>query len=179
MEPVREEALFGLALEKSADKRPAFLDVMCEGDPTLRQRLEALLAAHEQPDELLGNGVAAATVKATVKLDLMDAPDEAVGQTLGRYKLLERVGEGGCGVVYVAEQTEPVRRRVALKVIKLGMDTKQVVARFEAERQALAMMDHPNIAKVLDAGSIKFGQHLLHHSRLTIPTGHAATMLSN
>jgi serine/threonine protein kinase len=76
-----------------------------------------------------------------------------VGQTLGRYKLLERVGEGGCGVVYVAEQTEPVRRRVALKVIKLGMDTKQVVARFEAEQQALAMMDHPNIAKVLDAGT--------------------------
>ena len=73
-----------------------------------------------------------------------------MGQTLGRYKLLERVGEGGCGLVYVAEQTEPVRRRVALKVIKLGMDTKQVVARFEAERQALAMMDHPNIAKVLD-----------------------------
>ncbi|HVR36995.1 MAG TPA: protein kinase, partial [Methylomirabilota bacterium] len=70
----------------------------------------------------------------------------------GRYKLLEKVGEGGCGVVYVAEQTEPVRRRVALKVIKLGMDTKQIVARFEAERQALAMMDHPNIAKVLDAG---------------------------
>jgi serine/threonine protein kinase len=83
----------------------------------------------------------------------MDAPDEAVGQTLGRYMLLEKIGEGGCGVVYVAEQTEPVRRRVALKVIKLGMDTKQVVARFEAERQALAMMDHPNIAKVLDAGT--------------------------
>ena len=82
-----------------------------------------------------------------------EPPDEAVGQTLGRYKLLERIGEGGCGVVYVAEQTEPVRRRVALKVIKLGMDTKQVVARFEAERQALAMMDHPNIAKVLDAGT--------------------------
>src|SRR6185295_3309523 len=70
------------------------------------------------------------------------------------YQLLERVGEGGCGVVYVAEQTEPVRRRVAVKVIKLGMDTRQVVARFEAERQALAMMDHPNIAKVLDAGAI-------------------------
>ena len=84
---------------------------------------------------------------------LPEAPDEAVGKTIGRYKLLERVGEGGCGVVYVAEQTEPVRRRVALKVIKLGMDTKQVVARFEAERQALAMMDHPNIAKVLDAGA--------------------------
>ena len=88
----------------------------------------------------------------TIKLDLADAKDEAVGTTIGRYKLLERLGEGGCGVVYVAEQTEPVRRRVALKVIKLGMDTKQVVARFEAERQALAMMDHPNIARVFDAG---------------------------
>ena len=78
-------------------------------------------------------------------------------------------------MVYVAEQTEPVRRRVALK---LGMDTKHVVTRFEAERQALAMMDHPNIAKVLDAGMIKFGQHHLHYSRLTMPDGHAATMLS-
>ena len=85
-------------------------------------------------------------------------PDEAVGQKIGRYKILEKVGEGGCGVVYVAEQTEPVRRRVALKVIKLGMDTKQVVARFEAERQALAMMDHPNIAKVLDAGTTETGR---------------------
>src|SRR5271155_1811927 len=87
-----------------------------------------------------------------------EPPDEAVGQTLGRYKLLEQIGEGGCGVVYVAEQTEPVRRRVALKVIKLGMDTKQVVARFEAERQGLAMMDHPNIAKVLDAGATETGR---------------------
>ena len=92
-----------------------------------------MLAAHEQPDSLLPTQ--AETARRTIKLDLADAPDEAVGQTLGRYKLLERIGEGGCGVVYVAEQTEPVRRRVALKVIKLGMDTKQVVARFEAERQ--------------------------------------------
>jgi WD40 repeat protein/serine/threonine protein kinase len=83
--------------------------------------------------------------------------DEAVGQTIGRYKLLEKLGEGGCGVVYVAEQTEPVRRCVALKVIKLGMDTEQVIARFEAERQALAMMDHPNIAKVLDGGATETG----------------------
>src|SRR5579862_2745161 len=83
-----------------------------------------------------------------------EKPDDFVG----RYKLLEKVGEGGCGVVYVAEQTEPVRRRVALKVIKLGMDTKQVVARFEAERQALAMMDHPNIAKVLDAETTETGR---------------------
>jgi eukaryotic-like serine/threonine-protein kinase len=149
--PNREEVLFALALEKSAEKRAAFLDAMCDGNPALRQRLDALRAAHEQPETLLATQ--AETARLTIKLDLADAPDEAVGQTLGRYKLLERVGEGGCGVVYVAEQTEPVRRRVALKVIKLGMDTKQVVARFEAERQALAMMDHPNIAKVLDAGT--------------------------
>ena len=156
MNPNREETLFALALEKPAEKRAAFLDVMCDGDPALRQRLEALLAAHEQPETLLATQ--AETARPTIKLDLADAPDEAVGQTLGRYKLLERVGEGGCGVVYVAEQTEPVRRRVALKVIKLGMDTKQVVARFEAERQALAMMDHPNIAKVLDAGTTDVGR---------------------
>src|ERR1041384_7146647 len=156
MNPNREEALFALALEKPADKRAAFLDVMCEGDAALRSRLEALLAAHEQPETMLATQ--AETARPTSKVDLADAPDEAVGQTLGRYKLLERVGEGGCGVVYVAEQTEPVRRRVALKVIKLGMDTKQVVSRFEGERQALAMMDHPNIAKVLDAGSTETGR---------------------
>ncbi len=152
----REEALFAAALAKPLAERAAFLDGACHGAPALRTRLEALLAAHEQPDELLAAPADAA--RPTIKLDLADAPDEAVGQTLGRYKLLERVGEGGCGVVYVAEQTEPVRRRVALKVIKLGMDTKQVVARFEAERQALAMMDHPNIAKVLDAGTTELGR---------------------
>ncbi len=145
-----EAALFQLALSKPAAKRAAWLDAECDGDTARRQRLEALLAAHEQSETLLATQAAAA--RPTINIDLSDAPDEAVGQTLGRYKWLERVGEGGCGVVYVAEQTEPVRRRVALKVIKLGMDTKQVVARFEAERQALAMMDHPNIAKVLDAG---------------------------
>src|ERR1044071_9326245 len=146
-----ESALFALALEKPLTERSAFLQAVCGKDNVLRQRLQALLAAHDQPDNLAPTQAEAA--RPTIKLDLPDAPDEAVGQTLGRYKLLERVGEGGCGVVYVAEQTEPVRRRVALKVIKLGMDTKQVVARFEAERQALAMMDHPNIAKVLDAGT--------------------------
>ena len=156
MNPDREEALFALALETAPEKRAAFLDAMCEGDTALRLRLEALLASHDATLNPLATQVEAA--RPTIKLDLADAPDEAVGQTLGRYKLLERVGEGGCGVVYVAEQTEPVRRRVALKVIKLGMDTKQVVARFEAERQALAMMDHPNIAKVLDAGTTDVGR---------------------
>src|SRR5512133_2675878 len=152
----RESALFALALEKPLTERSAFLQAVCGKDNVLRQRLEALLAAHEQPETLLATQAEA--VRPTIKLDLADAPDEAVGQTLGRYKLLERVGKGGYGVVYVAEQTEPVRRRVALKVIKLGMDTKQVVARFEAERQALAMMDHPNIAKVLDAGTTDVGR---------------------
>ena len=121
MNPNREEALFELALEKPPEKQTAFLDAICDGDAALRERLEALLAAYDQPETLLATQAEAA--RPTIKLDLADAPDEAVGQTLGRYKLLERVGEGGCGVVYVAEQTEPVRRRVALKVIKLGMDT--------------------------------------------------------
>jgi tRNA A-37 threonylcarbamoyl transferase component Bud32 len=94
--------------------------------------------------------------RSTIKVEAV--PDEGLGQTLGRYKLLERLGEGGFGVVYVAEQKEPVKRRVAIKIIKLGMDTRQVVARFEAERQALALMDHPNIAKVLDAGATESGR---------------------
>jgi WD40 repeat protein/serine/threonine protein kinase len=154
MNPTREELLFQLALTKSAAERAEFLDRECGEDKALRARLNALLVAHDAPDEL----PSAPAVKATIKLDMSEAPDEAVGQTLGRYKLMERLGEGGCGVVYVAEQTVPVRRRVALKVIKLGMDTKAVVARFEAERQALAMMDHPNIAKVLDAGTTDVGR---------------------
>jgi WD40 repeat protein len=153
---VREAALFNLVLEKPVTERTAFLDAICEDDPALRQRLEALLAAHEQTEGALAEP--APSAKGTMKIEFAEAPDETIGQKIGRYKILEKVGEGGCGVVYVAEQTEPVRRRVALKVIKLGMDTKQVVARFEAERQALAMMDHPNIAKVLDAGSTEQGR---------------------
>ena len=90
--------------------------------------------------------------------DRPGAVDERIGTRIGRYKLLQRLGEGGCGVVYMAEQEKPVRRRVALKVIKLGMDTKNVIARFEAERQALALMDHPNIARVLDAGATETGR---------------------
>ena len=153
----RETALFQAAAQLSGAERTVFLNGACHGDPALRQRLDALLAAQDQPDSLPVKAAPAA--KATIKLDLApEPPDEAVGQTLGRYKLWERVGEGGCGVVYVAEQTQPVRRRVALNVIKLGMDTKQVVARFEAERQALAMTDHPNIAKVLDAGTTDVGR---------------------
>ncbi|MFN0054925.1 MAG: serine/threonine-protein kinase [Planctomycetales bacterium] len=151
MNPSREEALFALALEKPAEKRAAFLDAECEGDPALRQRLEALLAAHEEPESLAGPDK-------WLRLDDEAAPAEQVGSQVGRYKLLEKLGVGGFGEVWEAEQTESVRRRVALKVIKLGMDTQQVVARFEAERQALAMMDHPNIAKVFDAGTTELGR---------------------
>src|SRR3984885_10259041 len=148
--------LLAAALELPVDKRDAFLKGACLGDFALRQRLETLLAAHQEADQSPPSDAPA--VKATIKLDLAEAEDESIGKTVGRYKILEKVGEGGCGVVYVAEQPEPVRRRVALKVIKLGMDTKQVIARFEAERQALAMMDHPNIAKVLDAGTTETGR---------------------
>ena len=156
MNSTREELLFALALTKTVVERSVWIGRECDGDPALRARLDALLAAHEHPETLLATQ--AESARPTIKLEFADAPDEAVGQTLGRYKLLEQIGEGGCGMVYVAEQKEPVRRKVALKVIKLGMDTKQVVARFEAERQALAMMDHPNIAKVLDAGTTDVGR---------------------
>ncbi len=155
----REAALVGLALEKPVAERAALLDAVCGGDAELRERLQVRLAAHKEPGAPPEGLIPTPEAIATIKLDFPDAPaDEGVGTTLGHYKLREKVGEGGCGVVYVAEQTEPVRRRVALKLIKLGMDTREVIARFEAERQALAMMDHPNIAKVLDAGTTGSGR---------------------
>ena len=148
-----EEALLTLALSKPAPERAAFLERECGSDAALRQRIEELLAAHEKPGPLF-DPQAAASSSPTVLLPIEEGP----GTLIGRYKILEQIGEGGFGVVYVAEQREPVKRRVALKIIKLGMDTKQVVARFEAERQALALMDHPNIAKVLDAGATDTGR---------------------
>src|SRR5881398_2292677 len=154
----REEALFTLAVEKPAAERAAFLDRECSGDVELRQRIEALLGAHDKAEEFLNEPPAAVSAKTFVITTGMVPVTEKAGDRIGRYKLLQQIGEGGGGVVYMAEQTEPVRRRVALKVIKLGMDTKQVIARFEAERQALAMMDHPNIAKVLDAGTTETGR---------------------
>jgi serine/threonine protein kinase/WD40 repeat protein len=155
-EPNREAALFQAASQLAGKARASFLENACADAPALRERLEALLAADEQSRGALAEPAPARN--ATMKIELAEVPDEAIGQKIGHYKILEKVGEGGCGVVYVADQSEPVRRRVALKVIKLGMDTKQVVARFEAERQALAMMDHPNIAKVLDAGATESGR---------------------
>ena len=123
-DPQREPALFQAAAQLTGAARASFLDNACAGNSALRQRLEALLAAYEQTDGVLADS--SPTTTETMKTEFSDAPDETVGQRIGRYKILECVGEGGCGVVYVAEQAEPVRRRVALKVIKLGMDTKQV-----------------------------------------------------
>jgi eukaryotic-like serine/threonine-protein kinase len=150
----RQRELFLKALEKPTPaERAAFLEGACGDDVELRAAVEALLADHREDSFLEQPAVASpATVRIT------PPNDEQVGTVIGRYKLLEKLGEGGFGAVWAAEQREPVRRRVALKIIKLGMDTKQVVARFEAERQALAVMDHPNIAKVLDAGATDTGR---------------------
>ena len=151
----KAETIFTAALAFSAPERNAYLAGACGDNAALRQRVEALLRAHDAPQGFLPEQPAAGPPKSTM---VVTPVSEAAGTVIGRYKLLQQIGEGGCGVVYMAEQQEPVRRRVALKVIKLGMDTKQVIARFEAERQALALMDHPNIAKVLDAGATETGR---------------------
>jgi serine/threonine protein kinase len=158
-----EDALFFAALHiTDSEQRQVFLDQACLDDPALRESVEQMLAAHEDADRLIDRGwdaiaLAAAEVRdfsGTVDLQ----PDQQIGKRIGRYTILESLGEGGCGSVYLAEQNEPVTRLVALKVIKLGMDTRRVIARFNAERQALAMMDHPNIARVLDAGATETGR---------------------
>ena len=153
--PDRIEAIFQQALLKSQDERRSFLDGACLGDQPLRDRVDALLDAHDHESGFLP---ADGEEDETTTFDVEPSYSEEAGTTIGHYKLLEKLGEGGFGSVWAAEQREPVRRRVALKIIKLGMDTKQVVARFEAERQALALMDHTHIAKVLDAGSTETGR---------------------
>jgi WD40 repeat protein/serine/threonine protein kinase len=149
-----EETIFAEALGRgSTAEQAAYLDRACAGDEQLRRDVEALLAAHRGADDVLKHPLAAIDFNR-----LSSASSNGVGSTVGPYKLLERIGGGGMGVVYMAEQLRPVRRKVALKIIKPGMDTGQVIARFEAERQALTMMDHPNIAKVLDAGTTEAGR---------------------
>jgi serine/threonine protein kinase len=146
-------SIFNDALElDDPAARASYVNEACAGDTDLSERVKDLLHAHDE-----AGGFFSKTSKRTV-VDPGLPLTEKAGDTIRRYKLLEQIGEGGCGAVYMAEQKEPVRRRVALKVIKLGMDSKQVVARFEAERQALALMDHPNIAKVLDAGATASGR---------------------
>ncbi len=143
-----EQAIFEVARKiDSREARQSYLQQMCGEDRELNERVAALLGAYEESQSFLESPPA----------DLAATTDhrpiaERPGTVIGPYKLLEQIGEGGMGVVFMAEQTEPVQRTVALKIIKPGMDTRQVIARFEAERQALAMMDHPNIARVFDAG---------------------------
>jgi serine/threonine protein kinase/Flp pilus assembly protein TadD len=143
--------LAALALP-AAEEREAYLQAACAGHPALLGRLRELLSAHEETQGPLDRRPAALGVTADA------AHTEGPGTVIGPYKLLEQIGEGGFGVVFLAEQTQPVRRKVALKVVKPGMDTRQVVARFEAERQALAMMDHVNISRVFDGGATENGR---------------------
>jgi serine/threonine protein kinase len=146
-------AIFEQALEQPDwSDRTRFLKEACGSDAALRERVEALLKADEEAGGFLSHPSEERAQKNQGGLT------EKPGDHINRYRLLQQIGEGGCGVVYMAEQEQPMRRRVALKIIKLGMDTKQVVARFEAERQALALMDHPNIARVLDGGATEGGR---------------------
>lgn len=147
----RAQAIFEDIVDLATTDRNQALDQACRDDEPLRNQVASLLAAHDEAGQFMGEPT----------IDHVAAysePAEQAGTTIGRYKLLEKIGQGGFGDVYMAQQLKPVKRRVALKIIKLGMDTKQVIARFEAERQALALMDHPNIARVLDGGETDSGR---------------------
>jgi tetratricopeptide (TPR) repeat protein/serine/threonine protein kinase len=147
---MNEESIFLEALHKhTPEERAAFLDAACASDAELRRSVELLLKAHEKAGDFLH-------ADARPSPTIGDPMRESAGSVIGPYKLLQPIGEGGMGTVWMAEQTQPVQRKVALKLIKPGMDSRQVIARFEAERQALALMEHPNIAKVLDAGTFGF-----------------------
>ena len=162
-----EDSVFFAALHVTdAEQRRVFLDQACIDNPGLRAVVEEMLASQEDADRWIDRGYTAIVLSAEELPDAVPAgvvnerepADERIGKSIDRYMIMECLGEGGCGVVYLAEQEAPVKRLVALKVIKLGMDTRSVIARFDAERQALAMMDHPNIARVLDAGATDTGR---------------------
>src|ERR1051325_6371101 len=144
--------IFDEAAERPASERAAFLDAACGADAGLRVQVDEMLGA------LGGATMAAFLASPEAAATVVPALREGPGTRIGPYKLLQQIGEGGFGSVFIAEQQTPVVRRVALKIIKLGMDTRQVIARFEAERQALAILDHPNIAKVFDAGATETGR---------------------
>jgi serine/threonine protein kinase/tetratricopeptide (TPR) repeat protein len=146
--------VFTEALQLPEHERAAYLERACGGDMELRRAVEALLQEHRLVGDFLEKSPHGLWTKAKAKIVGAEEP----GDRIGGYKLLQQIGEGGCGVVFMAEQTAPVHRKVALKIIKPGMDSKSVIARFEAERQALALMDHPNIAKIFDAGASQSGR---------------------
>src|SRR5262249_21681150 len=155
-DPRQAKAIFLQAVEEhDPDRWPAFLDQACAGRPELRRRVAALLEAHREA----GTAVLQAGDEGRPPCDGGEV--EQPGNVIGPYTFIERIGEGGMGTVWMAQQTEPVKRLVAVKLIKAGMDSKQVLARFEAERQALALMDHAHIARVLDAGTTAAGRPYL------------------
>ena len=161
----REKAVFCEAVEiTDLEQRRQFLDEACGSDKSLRQQVESLLALSQSAGDFFKECAPGLEGQPSDADEVLQAGEVGLGaeapetEAIGRYKLLQRLGEGGCGVVYMAEQEQPIRRRVALKIIKLGMDTRNVIARFEAERQALALMDHPHIARVLDAGATETGR---------------------
>src|SRR5437879_2420217 len=154
VDPNQAKAIFLEAVEKhDPDRWPAFLAQACADQPDLRRRVEVLLGAHREA----GTAQHQAPAEVPVPVDVSSSA-EGPGTMIGPYKLLQQIGEGGMGTVFMAEQTQPVQRKVALKIIKPGMDSHQIIARFEAERQALAMMDHVNIARVFDAGATESGR---------------------
>src|SRR5215470_16790750 len=155
---MRERDLFIDALQQAdPTARSAYLDAACAGDDALRNRVLELLAQHEKNESfLLDAPVPLPPGPPIATID--QSHSELPGTVIGPYKLLEQIGEGGMGTVWMAQQTEPVKRLVAVKLVKAGMDSRQVIARFEAERQALALMDHPNIAKVFDGGTTATGR---------------------
>ena len=155
-EQLDERAIFSdrAANRSRRTSAPTYLRQVCGDDHALRDRVETLLQAHERRQAAFSNRPRQALPPPSTARPSLERP----GTQIGPYKLLEQIGEGGMGVVYVASQQEPIRRKVALKIIKPGMDTREVVARFEAERQALALMDHPNIAKVFDGGATDAGR---------------------
>jgi serine/threonine-protein kinase len=156
-EKLDEKAVFNVARTiPSLEARAEYLRQACGSDAELIERVQTLLRGYEEQASFLESSPAAIDVRRTALFD--ESIAERAGTVIGPYKLLQQIGEGGMGVVFMAEQTQPVQRTVAFKIIKPGMDTRQVIARFEAERQAVAMMDHPNIAKVLDAGSTDSGR---------------------
>ena len=180
-----EEEIYEAALELTAPtERTAYLDRTCGRASPLRARMERLLSTHPEAERFFNGcinelklsttllGPEAENASRTHNQGAEAAVDETVGTSIGPFQIMAKIGEGGCGAVYEAEQQQPVRRRVALKVIKLGMDTRAVIARFEAERQALALMDHPNIARVFDAGATREGRpyfvmELVHGVKIT------------
>lgn len=156
-----EESLFEQCLELEPEKRRAFLDSACGEDSELRKAVLNLLRSHETSGGFLETMNQADFTEVTKRLERIAPSEESSGDQIGRYQILELLGEGAWGAVWMAQQTQDIKRRVALKILKLGLDTKDFLARFEAERQMLALMDHPNIARVIDAGATDFGRPYL------------------